>query len=95
MLKDDELIGVIAITARKFARSPTSKSSCSELRGPGRHRHRERAAAQRIAAAHADLTESLEQQTATSKVLQIINSSPGILSSRFLKQSLEKAIALY
>ena len=36
----------------------------------GGHRHRERAAAQRIAPAYDDLAESLEQQTATSEVLE-------------------------
>ena len=40
-----------------------------ELRRPGRHRHREHAAAQRAA------RESLEQQTATSEVLQVISSA--------------------
>ena len=51
-----------------------------ELRRPSRHRHRERAVAQRTAPAHrrpqrahADLTEALEQQTATSEVLQVIS----------------------
>ena len=45
MLKDDELIGVSSSIARRFARSPTSRSRCRDLRRPGRHRHRERAAA--------------------------------------------------
>ena len=50
-----------------------------ELRRPGRHRHRERAAAQRTAPAHDDLPS--EQQTATSEVLQVISAAlPAILS---------------
>ena len=36
-------------TARRSGRSPTSRSSWSELRRPGRHRHREHAPAQRAA----------------------------------------------
>ncbi len=52
MLKDDELIGAIIIYRRRCGRSPTSRSSWSELRRPGGHRHREHAAAQRAAPAH-------------------------------------------
>ena len=39
-------------SARRSARSPTSKSSWLELRRPSRHRHREYAAAERTAPAH-------------------------------------------
>ena len=39
-------------TARRCAHSPTNRSNWSELRRPGRHRHREHAAAQRTAPAH-------------------------------------------
>ena len=49
MLKENELVGVIAIYRRRFARSPTSRSLGAELRRPGRHRHREHAPAQRAA----------------------------------------------
>ena len=52
MLKDDELVGAIVIYRQEVARSPTSRSSWSELRRAGRHRHREHAAAQRAAPAH-------------------------------------------
>ena len=71
MLKDNELIGAFALC------SPGSSSvyretdrSGDEFRRPGRHRHREHAAADRTAPAHRRLTESLEQQTATSEVLR-------------------------
>ena len=52
LLKDDELIGSSAFSARKSARSPISRSSWSKFRRAGRHRNRERAPAQRIAPTH-------------------------------------------
>ena len=70
MLKENELIGAIAIY-RQEVRPFTDKQIelVTELRRPGRHRHREHAAAQRAA------RDPLQQQTATADVLKVISRS--------------------
>ena len=69
MLKDDELVGAIVIY-RQEVRPFTDKQIelLSELCHPGRHRHREHAAAERAA-------QVLQQQTATADVLKVISRS--------------------
>ena len=52
MLQEDKVIGVITSIARRCSRSPTSRSSCRELRQTGGHCHRKYAAAQGIAPTH-------------------------------------------
>ena len=69
MLKENELIGAMRSTARKFGHSPTSRSSWSS-----------NFAAQAVIAIENarllnELRESLEQQTATADVLKVISRS--------------------
>ena len=90
MLNEDKLVGAISIYRQEVRPFTDKQIDLLKLRCSGGHRHRERAVAQRTAPAHhdltertADLTEALEQQTATSEVLQVISSSPGDLQPVF------------
>ena len=77
LLRDGVAIGVIVLT-RASVRPFTDEQIelVYHLRGPGGDRHRERAAVRELQARTRELTESLEQQTATAEVLQVISSSP-------------------
>jgi GAF domain-containing protein len=101
MLKDDKLVGAIVIY-RQEVRPFTDKQTelvqnfaaqaviaIENARLLNELRQRTDELSQRTD----DLTESLEQQTATSEVLQVINSSPGALQPVF-EAMLEKAMDL-
>ena len=65
-----EIIGNPERTSHRGTSLHTSSDQAArDLRRPGGHRHRERPTVQ-------ELKESLEQQTATSKILGVIASSP-------------------
>ena len=101
MLKDDELIGIIAIHRREvlpftdkqielvknFAAQAVIAIENARLLNELRQRTTD------LTERTADLTEALEQQTATSEVLQVISSSPGDLEPVFASM-LENAVRI-
>jgi GAF domain-containing protein len=101
MLKDDELVGAIAIYRQEvrpfsdkqiallsnFAAQAVIAIENTRLLNELRQRTTD------LFKRTADLTEALEQQTATSEVLQVISSSPGDLTPVFAAM-LEKAVRM-
>ena len=70
-------IGAISIR-RTEVRPFTDRANraSADLRRPGRDRHRERPAVHELQTSNRELTEALEQQTATGEILRVIASSP-------------------
>ena len=101
MLKDDKLVGIITIVRREvrlftakqialvtnFAAQAVIAIENARLLNELRQRTND------LTKRTADLSEALEQQTATSEVLQVISSSPGELEPVFASM-LEKAVRI-
>ena len=73
MLRDGSPIGAIIVCGREAGRFPEADRAAPDLRRPGGDRDRERAAVQGARARNRELTEALEQQTATSEILRVIS----------------------
>ena len=84
MMRRNEAIGLLSVVRRTPGPlSDKQLSTLADVRRSSRHRHRERTTAQELRQRTGDLSEALEQQTATSEVLKVISSSPGELEPVF------------
>ena len=76
LLREGEAIGVITVRRNEVGPfTDTQIALLQDLRRPGGDRHRERPPVRRAAQRTDDLRESLEYQTATSEVLEVIGRS--------------------
>ena len=84
LLRKGECIGLLALAGKRANIFGESDIALAEiLSRPSRDRDRERRLFDEVKARTRDLSESLQQQTATSEVLEVISSSPGELEPVF------------
>ena len=77
LMREGEPIGAIAVARREPGAFPERQLAlAANLRRSGGDRDRERSTVQELDARNRELTEALEQQTATSEILRVLSRSP-------------------